>query len=319
MFDAFARSAMGTMVVDRQHRIVWISEGYKQFLPALGHAEVDFVGRRVEDVVPNTLMAHVIDTGKPILIDLLTNQAGTFLVEPAAAAQRGRRGDRRLRHGAAGSPRNHDAAAHRQVRPLAEPARRGARPARRRAAAQVHDRRLHRQQPGGARDQAPGAARGAHLEHRAAARRDRHRQGGARAGDPRGEPARGAAVRRHQHRRGARKPARGRVLRRGARRLHGCRPQGPRRQVQARRRRHAVPRRDRRHAARAAEQAAARAAGAGGGAARQQQGAAGRRARDRRHQPRPAGDGGRRQLSRGPLLPPERAADPAAATARAAG
>ena len=80
MFDAFARSAMGTMVVDRQHRIVWISDGYKQFLPALGHAEDDFVGRRVEDVVPNTLMAHVIDTGKPILIDLLTNQAGTFLV-----------------------------------------------------------------------------------------------------------------------------------------------------------------------------------------------------------------------------------------------
>jgi transcriptional regulator with PAS, ATPase and Fis domain len=80
MFDSFARSAMGTMVVDREHRIVWISEGYKRFLPALGHAESDFVGRRVEEVVPNTLMAHVIDTGQPILVDLLTNHAGTFLV-----------------------------------------------------------------------------------------------------------------------------------------------------------------------------------------------------------------------------------------------
>ncbi len=80
MFDAFSRSAMGTMVVDRQHRIVWISDGYKQFLPALGHAEDDFVGRLVEDVVPNTLMAHVVDTGQPMLIDLLTNRAGTFLV-----------------------------------------------------------------------------------------------------------------------------------------------------------------------------------------------------------------------------------------------
>ncbi|MEP7280400.1 MAG: AAA family ATPase, partial [Rubrivivax sp.] len=80
MFDSFAASAMGTMVVDRQHRIVWISDGYKQFLPALGHAEADFVGRRVEEVVPNTLMAHVIETGRPILIDLLTNKAGTFLV-----------------------------------------------------------------------------------------------------------------------------------------------------------------------------------------------------------------------------------------------
>lgn len=80
MFDTFATSAMGTMVVDKEHRIVWISEGYKRFLPALGHAEADFVGRRVEDVVPNTLMAHVVDTGQPILVDLLTNHAGTFLV-----------------------------------------------------------------------------------------------------------------------------------------------------------------------------------------------------------------------------------------------
>ena len=77
MFDTFARSAMGTMVVDREHRIVWISEGYKNFLPALGFSsESDFVGKRVEEVVPNTLMAHVIDTGQPILVDLLTNQAG---------------------------------------------------------------------------------------------------------------------------------------------------------------------------------------------------------------------------------------------------
>jgi transcriptional regulator with PAS, ATPase and Fis domain len=80
MFDNFARTAMGMMVVDRAHRVVWISEGYKRFLPALGHAEDDFVGRRVEEVVPNTLMAQVIDSGRAILVDLLTNQAGTFLV-----------------------------------------------------------------------------------------------------------------------------------------------------------------------------------------------------------------------------------------------
>ena len=80
MFETLAHTAMGTLVVDRQHRIVWISEGYKRFLPALGHAEDDFVGRRVEEVVPNTLMAHVIDSGQPMLVDLLTNQAGTFLV-----------------------------------------------------------------------------------------------------------------------------------------------------------------------------------------------------------------------------------------------
>jgi len=80
MFDTFARTAMGTLVVDRQHRIVWISDGYRRFLPALGHLEGDFVGRRVEEVVPNTLMPQVVDTGQPMLVDLLTNHAGTFLV-----------------------------------------------------------------------------------------------------------------------------------------------------------------------------------------------------------------------------------------------
>jgi transcriptional regulator with PAS, ATPase and Fis domain len=81
MFDLFAQTAMGMMVVDREHRIVWISEGYKQFLPALGfQRDSDFVGKRVEEVVPNTLIPQVIETGRTILVDLLTNKAGTFLV-----------------------------------------------------------------------------------------------------------------------------------------------------------------------------------------------------------------------------------------------
>jgi transcriptional regulator with PAS, ATPase and Fis domain len=80
MFHTFAHTAMGTMVVDREHRIVWIDDGYRRFLPALGFDEHDFIGRRVEDVVPNTLMGQVVDTGQPVLVDLLTNQAGTFLV-----------------------------------------------------------------------------------------------------------------------------------------------------------------------------------------------------------------------------------------------
>ena len=66
MFDAFAGTAMGSLLVDRQHRIVWISESYKQFLPGLGFASAEaFVGKRVEEVVPNTLMNQVIDSGKP--------------------------------------------------------------------------------------------------------------------------------------------------------------------------------------------------------------------------------------------------------------
>ena len=81
LFDVLAQATEGMMVVDRSHRIVWISEGYKRFLPALGFGdETEFVGRPVEEVVPNTLIPQVIASGKPMLIDLLTNRAGTFLV-----------------------------------------------------------------------------------------------------------------------------------------------------------------------------------------------------------------------------------------------
>ena len=39
-----------------------------------------FVGRTVEEVIPNTQMRRVLETGQPVLIDLLTNKAGTFVV-----------------------------------------------------------------------------------------------------------------------------------------------------------------------------------------------------------------------------------------------
>src|SRR4051812_24625739 len=81
MFDLFANASEGMLLVDRDGRVVWINEQYKRFLPALGFARVeDFVGHPVHEVVQNTQMDRVIRTGKPILIDLLSNKAGTFVV-----------------------------------------------------------------------------------------------------------------------------------------------------------------------------------------------------------------------------------------------
>ncbi len=81
MFELMADASQGMILVNREHRIVWISEGYKKALPRLGFDdEHDFVGRRIEDVVPNTLMAQVIETGRPILVDVITNLSGTFVV-----------------------------------------------------------------------------------------------------------------------------------------------------------------------------------------------------------------------------------------------
>jgi transcriptional regulator with PAS, ATPase and Fis domain len=81
MFDLFANASEGMLLVDRKARVVWINDQYKRFLPALGYERVeDFVGHPVSNVVHNTQMHRVLETGKPILIDLLSNRAGTFVV-----------------------------------------------------------------------------------------------------------------------------------------------------------------------------------------------------------------------------------------------
>ena len=49
--------------------------GYQRFLPDLGFSSLDqFLGRTVEEVIPNTQMRRVLETGQPVLIDLLTNR-----------------------------------------------------------------------------------------------------------------------------------------------------------------------------------------------------------------------------------------------------
>jgi transcriptional regulator with PAS, ATPase and Fis domain len=81
LFEVFAGASEGMLLVDREGRVVWINDQYRRYLPALGfEREEDFVGQPVSKVVQNTLMNRVIETGKPILVDLLTNRAGTFVV-----------------------------------------------------------------------------------------------------------------------------------------------------------------------------------------------------------------------------------------------
>ena len=81
MFEVFANASQGMFLVDRSGRIVWVNEGYQRFLPALGFSALDqFLGHIVEEVIPNTQMRRVLDTGEAILVDLLTNKAGTFVV-----------------------------------------------------------------------------------------------------------------------------------------------------------------------------------------------------------------------------------------------
>ena len=81
MFHLFSSVSQGMFLVDLSGRIVWVNEGYQRFLPDLGFNKVDdFVGQLVEKVIPNTQMRRVLETGEAVLIDLLTNRAGTFVV-----------------------------------------------------------------------------------------------------------------------------------------------------------------------------------------------------------------------------------------------
>lgn len=80
MFALFASASEDMILVDRQARVVWVNEQYKRFLPALGfEREEDFVGHLVSEVIHNTQMHQVLKSDKPLLIDLLTNRAGTFV------------------------------------------------------------------------------------------------------------------------------------------------------------------------------------------------------------------------------------------------
>ncbi|MDO5623992.1 MAG: sigma 54-interacting transcriptional regulator [Pseudomonadota bacterium] len=81
LFERFASASEGMLLVDRDARVVWINEPYRRYLPALGFArEEDFVGHPASSVIQNTQMHQVLKTGQPILIDLLSNKAGTFVV-----------------------------------------------------------------------------------------------------------------------------------------------------------------------------------------------------------------------------------------------
>lgn len=81
MFHQFSSVSQGMFLVDRTGRIVWLNDGYKRFLPALGFSSEDqFVGHMVDEVIPNTQMKRVLETGEAVLVDLLTNHAGTFVV-----------------------------------------------------------------------------------------------------------------------------------------------------------------------------------------------------------------------------------------------
>ncbi len=78
LFESLENLCEGTVVVDRDARIVWINERYASRLGAISAA--DAVGRNIEEVIPNSLMRQVVTSGQPILLDFLETPDTTFVV-----------------------------------------------------------------------------------------------------------------------------------------------------------------------------------------------------------------------------------------------
>ena len=59
----------GSVAVDREARITWINEKYCRLLGLADAA--DAIGHPVEDIIPESKMRQVVETGRPILLDLM--------------------------------------------------------------------------------------------------------------------------------------------------------------------------------------------------------------------------------------------------------
>ncbi len=69
LFALFEELCEGAIAVDRQARIVWINEKYRSLLGLREDEPV--IGRSVEEIIPHSLMRHIVETGRPILLDLM--------------------------------------------------------------------------------------------------------------------------------------------------------------------------------------------------------------------------------------------------------
>ena len=78
LFEGFGQACEGAIIVDREARIVWISDKYAARLK-LPDAE-SAVGKVVEDVIPNSLMREVVRTGEPIMLDIMQFDGQSFVV-----------------------------------------------------------------------------------------------------------------------------------------------------------------------------------------------------------------------------------------------
>src|SRR5438105_228825 len=78
LFERLDSLCEGAIAVDKQARIVWINSKY---VSRLGLSSVEeALGRDIETVIPNSLMRQVVQSGEPILQDIMDFGNQSFVV-----------------------------------------------------------------------------------------------------------------------------------------------------------------------------------------------------------------------------------------------
>jgi transcriptional regulator with PAS, ATPase and Fis domain len=78
LFEGLDQMCEGAIIIDREARVVWMSDKYAARLKLACAAEA--VGKVVEDVIPNSLMRQVVRSGEPIMLDIMQFDAESFVV-----------------------------------------------------------------------------------------------------------------------------------------------------------------------------------------------------------------------------------------------
>jgi transcriptional regulator with PAS, ATPase and Fis domain len=78
LFEIIEQSSEGTVIVDRDARIVWMNERYARRF-GLSDASVA-IGQPCESIIPGTLMRDVVNSGRPILLDMLDSPKEPLVV-----------------------------------------------------------------------------------------------------------------------------------------------------------------------------------------------------------------------------------------------
>src|SRR5690554_1891072 len=78
LFPMFEEASAGAIAVDRESRITWINSSYSQLLGLKDQAAA--IGRPVRQVIPETRMPEVVETGKPLLLDIMEYQQQQLVV-----------------------------------------------------------------------------------------------------------------------------------------------------------------------------------------------------------------------------------------------